>query len=141
LATAPGHLIERTSTLIARHRRQFGLALALAVMPVCGLITVTLDASAALPLWARLLFVTMWFLGSFGVGMVMLVAWAWLAPTSQQGQRLAEQALGDHYRQLTTSLELQQMPGELAILGAAQCDDRIDDSHLDKTLPPGRWAE
>ena len=139
MATAPSQIIERTRDVIARHRRRAGLAMALAVVPVFGLISVTLDASAALPAWARLMLVVLLMLGSLGMGFVLLVAWRWLAPTPQQGQRLAEQALGDVYRQVTTSLELRQMPGELAARGAQQCDERIDDSHLVKNLPQSRW--
>jgi hypothetical protein len=135
---APVELIERTRELVARRRRQLGLALALSAVPVLGLGAVVIDASAALPTWARVVVAGLVVLSSVGVALVMVGWWRLLQPAPEQARRLTEHALGDEHRHLTAAMELATMPGPLAGQAAQQFAGTLDPERLVPGLPPAR---
>ncbi len=139
MVMTPAQVVDRTCDLVARNRRRVGFAIAASVIPVLGLMSVTIDASAGLPAWSRVGVVILMLVASVGLGFLLLCTWRWLAPKKSQGQRIAESACGDLYRSLTTSLELQNMPGTLAARGAEQFSGSIDDSYLKSIIPKSRW--
>ncbi len=136
--TSPTELIDRTRELVARRRRRRVALVTLAAVPVVGLALVLIDASAALPAWARALVLLLSLLSITGLGLVLLALWRWLRPGSLQARLLAERALGDDHRHLTTAMELSAMPGALAAQAATQFAGGLDTARLEPGLPPVR---
>jgi hypothetical protein len=131
----PQSIITQTRDLVARRRRRRGLALAVMALPVLLLLAVTLDASAGLPAWSRLLLMLVTGLSSMGMIFLLLAWWRWLAPTPEQARGQAEVALGDQHRHLTAAMELAIMPGPLAAQATVQFTDSLDVNRLNSGLP------
>ncbi|HEX3134619.1 MAG TPA: hypothetical protein VHX44_13695 [Planctomycetota bacterium] len=126
----PTDLIDQTREIVARRRRRLGFALAVSVVPVVCLMAVVIDAGTALPTWTRLVLLVVTLVCSFGVSLVLLVAWRFLQPDPTAARRLAEHALGDAHRHLTTAMELSVMPGALAGHAAEQFAGTLDPARL-----------
>ena len=136
--TSPLELIDRTRELVARRRRRRVAITALAAVPVLALVVVLVDASAALPTWSRAVLLLLSVVSSIGLVVVVVALWRWLRPGSERAQALAEGALADQHRHLTTALQLSAMPGPLAAQAARQFADRLDATRLESGLPPMR---
>lgn len=136
--TSPADLIDRTRDLVARRRRRCIALIALAAVPVIALSLVLVDASAALPTWARVAVLTLSVVAMSGVTLVLAAMWRWLRPGPERARTFAEQALADDHRHLTTALELSAMPGPLAAQAARQFAAGLDFARLEPGLPPVR---
>lgn len=110
----------------------------LAAVPVFGLSLVLVDASAALPTWARALVLVLTLVSLFGVTLVVLALWRLLRPDETRARSIAEQAIADDHRHLTTAMELSAMPGPLAAQAATQFAADLDATRLSSGLPPVR---
>ncbi|MBA3697262.1 MAG: hypothetical protein H0W78_00140 [Planctomycetes bacterium] len=136
--TSPSALIDRTRELVARRRRRRVALATAAALPVAALVLVLLDASAALPTWARALVLLLLLLSLAGVTLLLVALWRWLRPDDQHARRLAEHALADDHRHLSTALELAAMPGPLAAQAAGQFAAGLDATRLEAGLPAVR---
>jgi len=134
----PTDLIARTREIVARRRRRLGFALATAVLPVVCLVAVVVDAGTALPNWTRLALLVLTLACSVGVALILVVVWHFLRPDPATARVLAEHALGDAHRHLTTAMELSAMPGALAGQAAAQFAGTLDPARLEPGLPRQR---
>ena len=133
--TIPQSIITQTCDLVARRRRRRGFALAAMALPVLLLLVVTLDASADLPAWLRLVLMLVTAVSSVGMIFLLLACWRWLAPTAEQARGQAEVALGDQHRHLTAAMELAIMPGPLAAQATVQFTDSLEVKRLTSGLP------
>lgn len=136
--TSPAELIDRTRDLVARRRRRRIALLVSAAVPVSGLSLVLVDASAALPTWARASVLVLSLVSLSGVTLVVLSLWRLLRPDGAHARNIAEQALADGHRHLTTAMELSAMPGPLAAQAATQFAADLDADRLASGLPPVR---
>lgn len=84
----PQSIITQTRDLVARRRRRRGLALAVMALPVLLLLAVTLDASAGLPAWSRLLLMLV--TGVSSVGMIFFYWRGGAGWLQRQSKRVAK---------------------------------------------------
>ena len=136
--SSPAGLIHRTRELVARRRRRRVAVTALAAVPVVGLSLVLVDASAALPTWARAVVLLMSVVSLIGVTVGVLALWRLLRPGESRARTIAEQALADRHRHLTTAMELSAMSGPLAAQAASQFAADLDTRRLESGLAPVR---
>ena len=136
--TSPAELIDRTRELVARRRRHRVALIALAAVPVVGLVLVLVDASAALPTWVRAAVLVLSVASMVSLALVLMALWRWLRPGAERARIVAEHALADEHRHLTTALELSAMPGPLAAQAVKQFAAGLDATRLEPGLPAVR---